>query len=132
MGVGILAINDMNPEVDRLAVDYLAEVVQGKDGDSGAFDRFVDLLERDTEAAWAVVCRLAEQPLTEHEIAVLGSVAIEDVLLRYPGIFVRKAAEEARRNSRFRKALFFVTIEEGEIPLELLKILAACQETAMP
>ena len=121
----------MNPDVEKLAADYLAEVVQGNDGDSGAFDRFVNLIERDTESAWAVVCALAELSLNEREIAVLGATAIEDILLRYPGVFVRRALEEARRNSRFRRALFFVTIEEGEIPIELLRILTESQKNAV-
>jgi hypothetical protein len=120
---------DMSSAIDDLARDYLHEVIRGQADEREAFDRFVSLMERDTEAAWKVVCRLAEAQLTDYEVAILGSVAIEDILTRYPGVFIKRAAEEAIRNPRFKIALNYVTIEPGEVPLDLIRQLDDIRES---
>jgi hypothetical protein len=117
----------MHPDVEQLAQDYLAEVIRGEAGDTEAFDRFARLLDTSTETAWTVILRLLELTTTDHDVAIVGTGPLEDILVRYPGVFVSRAVEEASHNSRFRRALDFVTIGDGEIPLELFKRLAAAR-----
>jgi len=115
-----------------LARDYFAEVVQGQERMTDAFDRFADLLDVDPEAAWNVASQVLELATSDHDVAVVGSNALEDLIVRYPGVFVRRAIAEARQNDQLRRALEYVRLDWGDIPKELLDLLASIRGEKAP
>jgi hypothetical protein len=115
-----------------LAKDYFAEVVQGQEDETNAFERFVELIDTNAEAAWNVTRQVLELAASDHDLAIVGSNALEDLIVRYPGVFVRRAVAEASRNDQLRKALDSVRIERGDIPMALLDLLASVREEKPP
>lgn len=117
----------VTPEIESLARDYLTEVVRGEGGKTDPFDRLVRLTDRDTESAWQVMRRLVDLAASDVELAIIGAGPLETILVSYPGVFVARATDEAAHSSQFRRALDFVEIGDGEIPLELLHRLNAAR-----
>ena len=115
-----------------LTRDYFAEVVQGQERMTDAFDRFADLLDVDPEGALSVASQVLELATSDHDVAVVGSNALEDLIVRYPGVFVRRAIAEARQNEQLRRALEYVRLDGGDIPKELLDLLASIRGEKPP
>jgi hypothetical protein len=122
----------MNPnktqEIDALTRDYFDEIVRAKEIETHAFDRLISMTTHDPSAAWELVKRLVAMSTSDTELSLVGSGPMEELLVRHPLAYVECVIAEACQNERFRRALDFVVIGDGDIPKQWLDRLERAQE----
>lgn len=117
-------------DIDQFANEYFQEVVRDGPARTEAFDRFGRLLDTDPDFAWKVSLRLLALAKTTHDLAVIGSGPLEDLLVRFPEVLVERVIIEVQKNVALQRALEFVRIGEDEIPPNLFDTLAEVRRSS--